>query len=304
MLSAKYPRTCESGKQECSKTFFPAKNFFGPVIQRQPAKGQSEAEEIKSLGESIKKDISEVKQSLCELSLAFFKAGYTGGTQSTINRQTPEVLDALMDYAASCGSLSQYITLRATKLSEGHYRTYRHQRSDDFLEGIRSHAAFDANEWHRAVKAYLPGSERSEIAKIGGFYNRVDDTINLPADSTFGNALHEAVHRISGGMARGRFGHYLNEGITQLFADIILNDIGLPAATGHNYGSNLADARLLVTGAGGIDLVARAYFQGSNDAIQQIFVLLGLIPNVQTVRAVREADLLAAIRRQGHVPNP
>ena len=211
MFSPRYSRTCETGKQECSGTFFPAKNFFGPVVQRQPAKGQSEAEELKSLGESIKKDISEVKQSLCELSLAFFKVGYTGGTQSTINRQTPEVLDALMDYAANCGSLSQYITLRPTRLSEGHYRTYKHQRSDDFLEGASSHAAFDANEWHRAVKAYLPGSERSEIAKIGGFYNRVNDTVNLPADSTFGNALHEAVHRISGAMARGRFGHYLPE---------------------------------------------------------------------------------------------
>jgi hypothetical protein len=299
MFASKHLR--RTAGPESSRPFFSAnvtrKNFFCPVVQRQSAKDESLSKEIEATGKSIIKDLEEGKRSLCELSLAFFKAGYTGSTQSTINRQTPEVLDALMQYVAYCGSLSKYITLRPSKLSEGHYKTYRHQRSDDYLSGTSSYSSFDANEWHQAVKAYMPGIERSEIAKIGGLYNRRDDTVNLPADSTFGNALHEAVHRLSGGVARGRLGNYLNEGITQIFTDMILTDIGLPAATGHNYGPNVADARLMQASAGGIDLIAKAYFQDSNDAIQHIFVLLGLIPDAQTTRVVREADILAAIRR-------
>lgn len=295
------PHLTRAAQLESSRPFFPAgvnrKKFFGPIVQRQPSKSKTLSEEIEAEGKSIMKDLEEGKQSLCELSLAFFKIGYAGSAQSTINKHTPEVLDALMQYAAYCGSLAKYITLKPSKLSEGHYKTYRHQRSDDYLSGTSSYSAFDANEWHKAVKAYLPGIERSEIVKIGGFYNRRDDTVNLPADSTFGNALHEAVHRLSGGVTRGRLGNYLNEGITQLFTDIILLDIGLTAATGHNYGPNVADARLMQTRTGGVDLIAKAYFQNSNDAVQQIFVLLGLIADAKTIRVVREADIFAAIRR-------
>lgn len=268
--------------------------FFKPVIQRQPASDEtkSTADELAELNRSF----DEARQSLCELALELFKAGYTGGTQGTINGETVNVLDALMSYEANCGSLAPFITLKPASLSQGHYKTYRHQRSDDFLGNTSSYDRFDANEWHRAVKAYLPNISREETTKIGGFYNRRNDTVNLPSDSSFGNALHESVHLLSSAMFKGRVGNYLNEGVTQLFADVILNDVGLPAATGHNYGLNVADARLLEQKGGGRALLAQAYFQGSNDAIQQILVNLHLIPDTQTIRAIREQELLTAIR--------
>lgn len=278
-----------------------------PVVQRQPQPAAEQESEIDFRYYASHKALSDIRQKIdaCKQT----KLSQTKITpQSQIDAQTAQTLDDVMERAALCGSLSQYIKLRPQKLSQGHFAIHQHQRSDDFLTTPDTQDAsgnrFDANDYHRAVKKYLQstgalpsslGDQRSEIQKIGGFYDRRNDRINLPSDGTFGSAVHESVHRLSGLLFDGLYGHDLNEGVTQYFADMILHDEGLPSHSGHAYQQKLAEAQLLIQRLGGWELVAQVYFQQSQDAHWQILVRLGLIPNVNQHRAVQQSDIDRAI---------
>src|ERR1044072_2212825 len=235
------PSLYKTGQQTAAVHFLSEKtgnaHFFPPVIQRQTV--QDDLKEIQETGKSIINDLEQGKKDICAYFLELFRSQYAGDTTSAINRTTPQVLDILMEYEPSCGTRANYIILKPQRISQGHYKTYSHHRRDDYLNGSSSFDDFEANQWHVAIKNYLrlDPSKREEISKVGGFYNRSNDTINLPADSNFGNAVHEAVHRLSTGMVKGSMSPYLNEGITKYFPDIFLQDVGLPAGTGHNYGA-------------------------------------------------------------------
>ena len=102
--------------------------------------------------------------------------------------------------------------------------------------------------------------------KIGGFYCRKTDTIHLPPDAKFGAALHESIHKYSKLLLRGACSHspddtFLNEGLTQYFADIVLADQGLPKFTGHAYQNQLKCATRFIN-TFHVDEVATAYFLG------------------------------------------
>lgn len=255
------------------------------------------------------KALADIRQSVCGRP----KLSQTSITpQSRIDAQTAQVLDDVMERAAMCGSLSQYITLRAQKLAQGHFAVHKHYPGNDFIGGARDEGSryrFDTDPFHVQVRKYLerttpgfrrksPDEQREEIRKVGGFYDRGDnrDMVNLPSDAKFGSALHESVHRISGRLFAGLYGHELNEGVTQLFADVVLGDEGLPAYTGHEYQANLADAQLLVHKLGGWDLVAQLYFQQRQAAHWDILIRLGLIRRAGE-RAVSQDEILRAIRR-------
>lgn len=238
--------------------------------------------------------------------------------QSTVDAQTPQVLDEVMERAWLCGSLSAYIALKSTKVSQ-RVAIHPHKRGDNYLTTPDTHDAsgsrFDSNEYNVAVRKYLEntpsfrskslGDQRAEIRQTGGFYDRGDDRIHLPGDSAFGNALHESVHRQSGFEFYALYGQYLNEGVTQYFADVILNDEGLPADTSNAYQPQVADARLLIQrlGTGGQDLVAQLYFQQIQAAHWEILLRLGLIKNINERRGVRPSDILTAIRTPAAAPH-
>jgi hypothetical protein len=97
--------------------------------------------------------------------------------------------------------------------------------------------------------------------KVGGFYDRPTDTIHLPPDTQFGVVLHEAVHKYSQRVLQGVCGQFLNEGLTQYFADIVLTDQGLPEFKGHAYEKQLACAKRFVH-TYRREEVASAYFLG------------------------------------------
>jgi hypothetical protein len=110
---------------------------------------------------------------------------------------------------------------------------------------------------------------------IGGFYDRPTDTIHLPARAEFGHALHEAIHKYSPTMPCGRrpstmlqcrCGGFLNEGLTQYFADVVLTDQGLQKSTHHQYQQQLACATRFVSQYH-LDDVARLYFLGDQGAL-------------------------------------
>ncbi|HEV7891111.1 MAG TPA: DUF4157 domain-containing protein [Pyrinomonadaceae bacterium] len=224
--------------------------------------------------------------------------------QSPVDGQTAQVLDEAMERASLCGSLSQYITLKSQKLSRGRFAVHQHYKGNENLgKDDASRSRFDTDDFHAAVAKYLgfkdarTDAQRAEIQKIGGFYDRPNDTVNVPSTGKFGSALHESVHRLSGLLFNQLFGHFLNEGVTQCFSDIILQDEGLPIYTGHEYGPNVQSARLLINKLGGWTLPAQIYFQNSDDAYWQAMVKLGLIPSADKRRYVSQDEITKAIKK-------
>jgi Domain of unknown function (DUF4157) len=114
------------------------------------------------------------------------------------------------------------------------------------------------------------GHEYSGDGEIGGFYCRKDGNIYMVAGqnkertSTLGDAVHESIHKKSKYTLGPKFTDYINEGVTQYFADRVLNDQGLPDYKGHKYQDQLACAKDLISVAG-IDEVAKEYFQGKSN---------------------------------------
>jgi len=94
---------------------------------------------------------------------------------------------------------------------------------------------------------------------IGGFFNRRTREIHVRSRSKFGHAVHEAMHKVAHPAFRGFWGDFINEGVTQLMADCVLQEQGLSVVTDHKYGPQLECAKKLVS-ATSFDTVARAYF--------------------------------------------
>lgn len=119
------------------------------------------------------------------------------------------------------------------------------------------------------------GHEYDGDGEIGGFYCRKNDMIYVVAGSgkertsTLGDAVHEGVHKKSKSGFANLFTDFLNEGVTQFFADKVLVDQKLPEYKGHNYKQQLACAKDMVRIAG-MDDVAKEYFQGNNDLLNNL----------------------------------
>jgi hypothetical protein len=289
-----------------------ARRVPAPVVQRQPkeAPAQEPKEPVEPEGEVVNarefakaESLIRIRQQLNACQQAGLGRTNSGVTaQSPVDGQTAQLLDEMLERAAFCGSLSQYITLKPQKLSQGHFAVHQHYRGNENLSpDDASRSRFDTDDFHAAVAKYLgftgglTDAQRAQVRKVGGFYDRSRDTVNLPSTGLFGSALHESVHRLSGVSFQQLFGHFLNEGVTQCFADIILQDEGLPVYTGHEYGPNVQSARLLITRLGGWTLLAQVYFQSSQDAYWQAMVNLGLIPSVEKRRFISSDEVLRAI---------
>jgi len=232
---------------------------------------------------------------------------------SRVDTQTAVVLDEVMGRATLCGSLKQYIELKGKPISDGNFLVHKHSLYNDYLrtpgDAGSSGSKFDSDDWHRAVNQYLTSAEsgfksmplgdrRERIKEVGGFYDRTNDKVNMPSDGTFGNALHEAVHRLSKPLLKNLYGSELNEGVTQYFTDMILRDEGLPPVSGHKYGDNLTLAKHLVRKIGGFDLLAKLYFSGSVEVHKKILVLLGIYKTENDpIRRVGWSEILRAIRK-------
>ena len=100
----------------------------------------------------------------------------------------------------------------------------------------------------------------AQYGQHGGYFDRPTNTIHVRSRSTFGQAMHEAMHKISNPGFKW-WGKMLDEGVTQYFADRVLVEQRLAKDTSHSYQAELACAENLVL-ATDEDLVARAYFLG------------------------------------------
>jgi hypothetical protein len=125
----------------------------------------------------------------------------------------------------------------------------------------------DEKSFNTAIKAHFKNTEPmtdKQMAEAyggyGGFVERANRRIHVRSRSTFGHAVHEAMHRVSSSGFRGFWGDFLNEGVTQLFADRLLVEHGLTKVTDHKYKDELACAEKLVA-LTDVNTVAAAYFQ-------------------------------------------
>lgn len=244
------------------------------------------------------KSLQGIREEICAAKLA----GTNIDADSSIDAKTAEILDDVMLRAAVCGTLSGYISSPAKPLAAGRFNIIEHNRVHDLHGSMREQDRFDADDFHVAVAHYLERNEdfahlsadqkRDRILEIGGFYDRKTDILNLPSDAKFGSALHEAVHGSSKAIFKYLFGEELNEGVTQLFSDMILQDEGRTPFQGHTYQTNLDLAKRLQTKLNGWELMARVYFKGEGAAARQIASALGL-PQEQPLKdeQVRKAIL-------------
>ena len=115
-------------------------------------------------------------------------------------------------------------------------------------------AAFEAAK----KAAHIGATERG--TDVGGFYDRQHDTIHLPQTAHFGEALHEAIHNYSAVTMRNLCTK-MNEGVTQILADEVLREQGLPKVERVKYEKEVDCATKLIRQFG-FDAVASFYFLG------------------------------------------
>jgi hypothetical protein len=132
----------------------------------------------------------------------------------------------------------------------------------------------------------------------GGFYHRRTDSIHLPRDANFGQALHEGIHKYSSVAIQNALGVFINEGFTQLYTDDVLAEHGLGSMS-HAYGRNLKCARIVLRWINN-DMVSlgRAYFRGdANPLLQEVTRKLGLKTARDRIQLTEDRDGLGLCER-------
>ena len=178
---------------------------------------------------------------------AFKKAGVKS-PRTNIDRNTARLLD---------------VVLRQSNILRRYLRTKIKIAGDKFIiKG--SDAEFE--HAYRKLHDIRPGSkEWDEVETKRAFYHRKSDTIYLRPRSSYSDALHESIHKFSQSGFRNVFGKFLDEGVTQYFTDIVLEEQGLEKGSSL-YGPNLRCAKDLFALAG-FGLVAKSYFDGDADLV-------------------------------------
>jgi hypothetical protein len=101
-----------------------------------------------------------------------------------------------------------------------------------------------------------------------GFYHRRSDSIYLPPEAQFGHAIHEGIHKYSSVAVERALGVFLNEGITQHFADLVQTEQKVQGSTSHAYQDQLDCANIVLSWVND-DILARAYFRGDANPLAQ-----------------------------------
>jgi hypothetical protein len=182
-------------------------------------------------------------------------------TDSKVNSKTPAMIQAALAESLKLRPFlgGKFPASAVTKDFE------IHAVEDDFNTAAAEHFG------DTTVKT--KGERAAKYGKIGGFYDRRHRRINVRTRTKFGHAVHESMHKVSHVGFRGFFGDFINEGVTQLMADCLLQEQGLTVVTDHDYDKELECAQKLVT-ATSFEMVARAYFQndtGLRTALQNRF---------------------------------
>src|SRR5262249_9099795 len=148
-------------------------------------------------------------------------------TDSQVNDKTPKLIQAAL---AESRLLRPYLGGKFPKLAITGGKFEIHSLDKDF-----NRAYGDFRRVPLSVTDY----------DLAGFFDRGKKTIHLRPHATLGHAVHESMHKVShAGFLY--WGSFIDEGVTQYFADRLLEEQGLSKVTNHNYGPQLACAEKLV----------------------------------------------------------
>lgn len=156
----------------------------------------------------------------------------------------------------------------------------------------------DEDDFNQAAKDMLHNKDlmdkrkrAEEYGHIGGFFDRSTRHIHVRSRTKFGHAVHEAMHKVAHPAFHGFWDDFINEGVTQYFADRLLVEHGLGKVTDHEYKDQLACAEKLVA-LTDWQTVAKAYFL--NDGALREAVLKKLNTDLGTLRRDLMADKVCA----------
>jgi hypothetical protein len=156
----------------------------------------------------------------------------------------------------------------------------------------------DEDEFNQAAKAMKHNTEpmtknqrAAAYGGIGGFFDRSTRHIHVRSRSKFGHAVHESMHKVAHPGFHGFWDDFVNEGVTQYFADRLLVEHGLGVVTDHEYKDQLECAKKLVL-LTDWQTVAKAYFL--NDGALREAVLKKLGTDLGTLRRDLNADKVCA----------
>jgi len=168
-------------------------------------------------------------------------------TDSHVNDKTPGLIQSAL---AESRKLRPYLRGKFPALAINDGRFEVHARDDYFNQA--------AGAWRHLPPQTTDRELAEKFKDIGGFYDRGKKKIHLRPHATFGHAVHESMHKVSHAGFLW-WDSFIDEGVTQLMADCLLQEHGLAKVTNHNYWRQLECAQKLVA-ATNFDMVARAYF--------------------------------------------
>jgi len=174
------------------------------------------------------------------------KAGVS--TDDRVNDKTAGLIQAALEESVELapylkGKFPKYAITKGFEL---------HTREDDFNEAVKTIVKKNREPMTEKQRAEAYG-------KVGGFYDRPSNKVHVRSRTKFGHAVHEAMHKVASPAFHGFWGDFVNEGVTQLFADRLLVEHGLTEVTDHEYKDELACAKKLVA-LTDWQTVAAAYF--------------------------------------------
>jgi hypothetical protein len=199
------------------------------------------------------------------------KAGLT--TDSRVDSKTPGLIQAALEESDELkpflgGKFPKYAVTKGFEV---------HTDEDDFNEAVK--------KMRKNLEPMTKNQKAAAYGKIGGFYDRPSNTVHVRSRTKFGHAVHEGMHKVASSGFHTFWGDFINEGVTQLFADRLLVEHGLGEVTDHEYQDELACAKKLVA-LTDVKTVAGAYFQ-NDGALREAVIkhlktdLLGLTKAVR-----------------------
>ena len=141
-----------------------------------------------------------------------------------------------------------------------------HSDEDDFNEA--------AKKMKGNTEPMTKNQRAAAYGDIGGFYDRKTHHIHLRQRSKFGHAVHESMHKVAHPGFHGFWDDFINEGVTQFFADRLLVEHGLGVVTDHEYKDQLECANKLVA-LTDWQTVAKAYFLNDGALREAVIKKLG-----------------------------
>jgi hypothetical protein len=190
------------------------------------------------------------------------KAGVT--TDARVNDKTAGLIQAALEESVELapylkGKFPKYAITKGFEL---------HTDEDDFNTAVKTIVKKNTEPMTKNQRAAAYG-------KIGGFYDRASNTVHVRRRSTFGHTVHESMHKVASSGFHTFWGDFINEGVTQYFADRLLVEHGLSKVTDHEYKDELACAEKLVA-LTDWKTVAGAYFQNDGALREAVMRKLNL----------------------------